>query len=389
MRVHPLRYSHNYVTVPFLWSMFPLMFRISGLQGSGMGGHGRYNMRHALRRHLVAHAVALSIVASTGAVPAAATAPEAKEPTGVMSVIHRALQRRRTRLNTQVQQRAQVQEMSPQKLRAIHGRFFDRRDAQQRALDRARTSIRETKQPVTRQQRTRNTLTERHNRSVLHVRRRKLYPAEQLTTHTERRRRLREMRRVQLRRERDKAGLQRRTPQSRREKRVETVQKQKERMEERKQLREMRAEVAKNRAQYDKLRMAMLRAVNRERTAKNLPPLTYNKDLEMAAQLHAEDMLIRGYFNHFNPEGLSYVDRIRNIGYANVDMATCNCKAFTLAIRENIAKGQRSVNWAMNEWMASLPHRKNILSPHFKEIGIGIAEYIWVQNFGGIEYIPR
>jgi len=100
-------------------------------------------------------------------------------------------------------------------------------------------------------------------------------------------------------------------------------------------------------------------------------------------------MYVRGYFDHFTPEGLSYVDRIKNMGYASIDISTCNCTAFKAVIGENIAKGQRSVNWVMNEWMDSPSHRKNILSPYFKEMGVGIADKVWVQNFGSVEVTPR
>ncbi|PIR52982.1 hypothetical protein COU76_03710 [Candidatus Peregrinibacteria bacterium CG10_big_fil_rev_8_21_14_0_10_49_10] len=150
---------------------------------------------------------------------------------------------------------------------------------------------------------------------------------------------------------------------------------------------------------YHALRQAILDAVNHERALQGLPALTMNNDLQTSAQLHAEDMLARAYFAHTTPEGLSHVDRIKHTGYAIVDMEYCNCAGFKAALGENLAKGQRSVNWVMNEWMASPTHRDNILSPHFTELGVGIAEgkgsgtqiadRIWVQNFGSLEMTPN
>ena len=43
------------------------------------------------------------------------------------------------------------------------------------------------------------------------------------------------------------------------------------------------------------------------------------------------------------------------------------------AIGENIAEGQFSVAEVMDTWMHSPGHRRNILDPGFKELGVGLA----------------
>lgn len=52
---------------------------------------------------------------------------------------------------------------------------------------------------------------------------------------------------------------------------------------------------------------------------------------------------------------------------------------------ENIAYGQMSSKEALNTWMNSAGHRKNILGD-FRDIGIGVYKsngvYYWVQEFG-------
>ena len=127
------------------------------------------------------------------------------------------------------------------------------------------------------------------------------------------------------------------------------------------------------------VRAQMLAQVNEVRRKAGAPPLELDPVLQKAAQAHAQDMLARGYFAHKSPSGTTVRERSRQAGY---DWRT---------IGENIAEGQTSVDEVMKTWMESPGHRKNILEPRFKDLGIGLltgktrdGEYrvIWVQNFG-------
>lgn len=129
----------------------------------------------------------------------------------------------------------------------------------------------------------------------------------------------------------------------------------------------------------DQVRARMLAAVNAVRKRAGLRLLKADPELHRAAQAHAEDMLGRGYFDHKSPSGTTVRERSRSAGYA------------WQTIGENIAEGQLSVDEVMDTWMHSPGHRKNILGPDFKELGVGLAagksrdgEYrvVWVQNFG-------
>lgn len=133
--------------------------------------------------------------------------------------------------------------------------------------------------------------------------------------------------------------------------------------------------------------MEIITATNAERRKHGLLPLTYNRLLEQSAQAHADDMFDRDYFSHENLEGKRSGDRIKDIGYGVVDQNTCNCR-YQIFLGENIAKGQTSVAQVIREWMASPSHRDAILSPDYKEIGVGIVGNIWVQNFGGVNITP-
>jgi uncharacterized protein YkwD len=113
------------------------------------------------------------------------------------------------------------------------------------------------------------------------------------------------------------------------------------------------------------VRAAMLEQVNRERAAVGAPPLVLNRELNEAAQKHAEDMLARSYYNHDSLEGLQPRDRVRQTGYT---------------AREEVMQG----------WMQSRGHRGNLLHAGFSEMGVGCAvgrnsvgyTVLWVQNFG-------
>lgn len=129
----------------------------------------------------------------------------------------------------------------------------------------------------------------------------------------------------------------------------------------------------------DRVRARMLAQVNEIRRKAGAPPLELDPVLQKAAQAHAQDMLARGYFAHKSPSGTTVRERSRTAGY---DWRT---------IGENIAEGQKSVEEVLTTWMGSPGHRKNILEPRFKDLGVGLVtgktrdgEYrvIWVQNFG-------
>lgn len=117
----------------------------------------------------------------------------------------------------------------------------------------------------------------------------------------------------------------------------------------------------------------MLIMVNQERERRGLPPLMQDAALQKVARAHADDMLRRGYFSHYTPEGLSPFDRMNAAGivyeYAG----------------ENLALSP-DVQLAMTGLMNSPGHRENILYPHFKKAGIGVLDggfygKMFVQEF--------
>jgi uncharacterized protein YkwD len=112
-----------------------------------------------------------------------------------------------------------------------------------------------------------------------------------------------------------------------------------------------------------------------------VPPLHPNPLLDKIDQEHAEDMLARSYFGHQTPEGLGPSDRARADGYR-------------AGIGENIVEQRFSTQEALDAWLNSPGHRRNILDPDSREMGLGLAvgagydaapggyRVIWVQSFG-------
>jgi uncharacterized protein YkwD len=100
-------------------------------------------------------------------------------------------------------------------------------------------------------------------------------------------------------------------------------------------------------------------------------PVQLEPRLTAAAQAHSDDMAARNFFDHTNPDGVTFSQRILATGYPQVAMA------------ENIAKGQRSASQVMRAWMGSTDHRKNIENCAYNFIGIGLnrTAWTWTQDF--------
>ncbi|OGH15875.1 MAG: hypothetical protein A3C30_03545 [Candidatus Levybacteria bacterium RIFCSPHIGHO2_02_FULL_40_18] len=118
---------------------------------------------------------------------------------------------------------------------------------------------------------------------------------------------------------------------------------------------------------------AMLSLVNLERSKRGIPLLISDGSIREVARAHAKDMLERGYFSHYTPEGLSPFDRLE---MARISYAFAG---------ENLAFAP-DVEIAMDGFMKSPGHRENILSPNFKKGGIGVIDAgifgkMFVQEF--------
>lgn len=109
--------------------------------------------------------------------------------------------------------------------------------------------------------------------------------------------------------------------------------------------------------------------VNQERAEAGCKPVTVNSRLTSAAQKHSQDQADTGTMTHVGSDGSTLGQRITRAGYT------------WRKVGENVASGTTSPEYAMQMWMDSDAHRKNILNCAFKNIGVGVVDGHWTQDF--------
>ncbi len=129
--------------------------------------------------------------------------------------------------------------------------------------------------------------------------------------------------------------------------------------------------------------------INRERKQHGLAPLAMDHALAVIARKHSQDMAVRKYFDHISPDGHDFSYRYHQAGYS------CSLREGNIifAGAENIAlnhlydsvttiNGEAFYDWNSQDriaettvqgWMQSPGHRKNILTPQWRNEGIGIV----------------
>lgn len=155
--------------------------------------------------------------------------------------------------------------------------------------------------------------------------------------------------------------------------------------------------------------------INRERVRNGLNPCTYNKTLEKAAQAHAEWMARNRKMEHLQSPPGSFeehrtcnhhpINRAINAGYIGWDDVFRVERTPTGAVvhakpdanehvGEIISAGWNAGHPAtqpapvVRGWMNSPGHRKEILTEHYQEMGVGVAgtpdgkDTFWAVVFG-------
>ncbi|TSC66222.1 MAG: hypothetical protein G01um101477_168 [Candidatus Doudnabacteria bacterium Gr01-1014_77] len=105
------------------------------------------------------------------------------------------------------------------------------------------------------------------------------------------------------------------------------------------------------------------KAVNKQRSQRNISTLAYNQRLAAAADFKAHDMIARSYFSHTDPDGKYIWDKISEEGY----------KPYTV-LGENLAVDFFDTEGLMAAWIDSPTHRSNILNADYKDQGLGVAD---------------
>ena len=117
------------------------------------------------------------------------------------------------------------------------------------------------------------------------------------------------------------------------------------------------------------LETAVLSRINRVRRGRGLRALRWNKRLAAAADFHSRDMGKKGYFEHESANGAAFWRRVERF-YPSRGFSSWT-------VGENLlwASDTYGSAFAVHEWMTSPPHRENILSRDWRELGIGAVTF--------------
>jgi uncharacterized protein YkwD len=127
------------------------------------------------------------------------------------------------------------------------------------------------------------------------------------------------------------------------------------------------------------LERAIFDLTNEVRRAHGVAPLSWSDALGDAARYHAADMANHGYFSHD-----SYA--LGADGELEFSMsAQQRARAFGVSggMAENIAYNRtEDASRVVQQWLESEGHRRNLLDPELRTLGVGHHQGFWVQNFG-------
>jgi uncharacterized protein YkwD len=114
---------------------------------------------------------------------------------------------------------------------------------------------------------------------------------------------------------------------------------------------------------------SILGRINALRGVRGLRPLRVSRPLNVAATYHTAQMGGRGFFEHESANGAPFWRRIERF-YPSRSYRSWS-------VGENILWGSPDIaaNEAVREWMQSPPHRANLLSREWREIGLGAINF--------------
>jgi uncharacterized protein YkwD len=115
--------------------------------------------------------------------------------------------------------------------------------------------------------------------------------------------------------------------------------------------------------------------VNDQRAAYGLAPLRPSRELRLAAEAHGADMVSHRFFAHVSPFAGAVTDRARRAGYLS--------RTHDWSLGEDIAWGEGSLSTPqaiVTAWMNSPGHRAVILDRDFRDVGVGVAAGVPVDD---------
>ena len=113
------------------------------------------------------------------------------------------------------------------------------------------------------------------------------------------------------------------------------------------------------------LEQGVVARINAVRRRHGLRSLRSNRRLAAAADFHSRDMARKGYFEHDSANGTAFWRRIERF------YPSRGFRSWTVGENLLWATDSYGSGFAVREWMLSPPHRQNILSRDWREVGIG------------------
>jgi uncharacterized protein YkwD len=129
----------------------------------------------------------------------------------------------------------------------------------------------------------------------------------------------------------------------------------------------------------ESIKAEMLTEVNKLRASgcqcgeEKMPPaglLQWDDNLEKAAAKHAKDLYDHEFLSHTGSDGSDLGDRATAMGY------------IWYFIGENIDWGHDTPEGAVEGWVSSPEHCKNMMNPMFKDIAVARKGEYWVMELG-------
>nr|HID14442.1 CAP domain-containing protein [Anaerolineae bacterium] len=124
--------------------------------------------------------------------------------------------------------------------------------------------------------------------------------------------------------------------------------------------------------------------VNQARLEEGLAPYGFSTLLTAAAQRHADDLAAHQIWSHTGSDGSTPKQRIAEAGYA-----AWTWDGGELIAGENFWTGYGTIEDAMAFFLKDPPHRDNILSAIYREIGIGVATDTAGRNYYVLDFGAR
>ena len=119
-------------------------------------------------------------------------------------------------------------------------------------------------------------------------------------------------------------------------------------------------------ANLNGLEAEILKLINKVRADHGLSQLSVVQSLTDIARTRSSDMVGRNYFSHYNPEGATFFNIMRNngISWSNAGENLGNASPASYG----------SPSAFINAWMGSASHRDNMLRGHYRLIGVGVVD---------------